>query len=140
MRDDGFLPPAPGEARIVSTPDTRGGRPRIDGTRIAVSDVLHALRQGVAQEALCTHFVRHLTPAQIEAAMAYAAAHPDEMAAEEAKDHAFDEALQARIERSRRHYGVFVSHASIPEAIRKQTRETAKTEEGWIPLLPEENS
>ena len=32
--------------RIVQTEDTRGGKPRIDGTRVTVEDVIGELRSG----------------------------------------------------------------------------------------------
>jgi len=136
MADEMFLPPA-ADARIVSTPDVRGGRPCVEGTRITVSNIISALREeGITPVALCTHFVRRLTPAQIEAAIAYAETHPDEMAREAAEERAAKAALQARIERNKRQFGVFPTRAAIPESIR--AREMAMTPEGWVPLLPEE--
>ncbi len=41
---------------IVSTPDTRSGKPRIDGTRITVQDILEYLGGGMAVEELLEDF------------------------------------------------------------------------------------
>ncbi len=58
---------------IVKTPGVRGGKARIDGTRIAVVDVVIAYRQGQSPEAIRTLFSsRPLSLAEVAAALAYA--------------------------------------------------------------------
>jgi len=61
----------PEKSHIVSTPDTRGGKPRIDGTRICVQDVYvwHEL-QGKTPEQI-VHEFPHLTMSDVYAALAY---------------------------------------------------------------------
>lgn len=58
---------------IVKAPGVRGGKACIDGTRIAVVDVVLAYRQGQSPEAIRTLFSsRQLTLAEVAAALAYA--------------------------------------------------------------------
>lgn len=57
---------------IVSTPDTRFGKPRIDGTRIAVEDVLGYLAGGMTFEEILQEW-DYLTREQLLACVAYAA-------------------------------------------------------------------
>jgi uncharacterized protein (DUF433 family) len=65
---------------IVKTPGVRGGKPRIDGTRICVVDVAIAYRQGRRPEEIQTCFSsRPLTLAEVMSALAYHFDHPDEL-------------------------------------------------------------
>lgn len=58
---------------IVKTPGVRGGKARIDGTRIAVVDVAIAYRQGHSPETIRTLFSsRPLSLAEVASALAYA--------------------------------------------------------------------
>jgi uncharacterized protein (DUF433 family) len=58
---------------IVKTPEVCSGKARIDGTRIAVVDVVIAYRQGHSPEAIRTLFSsRPLTLAEVASALAYA--------------------------------------------------------------------
>ena len=58
---------------IVKTPGVRGGKARIEGTRIAVVDVVIAYRQGHSPEVIRTLFSsRPLSLAEVASALAYA--------------------------------------------------------------------
>lgn len=68
MESPGF-PPA--KLHVVSTPDVRGGKPRIDGTRVCVQDVYqwHQI-EGKSADEIVARFP-HLTKADVYAALAY---------------------------------------------------------------------
>lgn len=55
---------------IVSTPGTCGGKPRIAGTRIRVQDVVMWTEMGKSADEIVTSY-RHLTLADVYAALAY---------------------------------------------------------------------
>src|SRR5437588_1894934 len=63
--------PAPDRVRIVSTPGTCGGRPRIDGHRITVEDVAcwHE-RMGMSPDEIVSAYPS-ITLADVHAALAY---------------------------------------------------------------------
>jgi len=65
------LPPHPDRIRIVSTPGICGGRPRIDGHRITVEDVVfwHE-RQGMTPGEIVADYPT-LTLSDVHAALAY---------------------------------------------------------------------
>ena len=56
---------------IVRTPGTVGGRPRIDGTRIRVSDVAISWNKGHSAEEMVDEIYPGVTLAQAYAALAY---------------------------------------------------------------------
>ena len=58
--------------RITIDPDICGGRPRIKGTRLEIAIILDGLAEGLTDEQLIDHYPQ-LTPADIHAALAYAA-------------------------------------------------------------------
>jgi uncharacterized protein (DUF433 family) len=58
--------------RIVSTPDTMFGKPRIDGTRITVEHVLRCLARGWSVKEILDQHPR-LTKEDVQAAVAFAA-------------------------------------------------------------------
>lgn len=63
--------PAPDRVRIVSTPGTCGGRPRIDGHRITVEDVaIWHERMGMSPAVIVENYPT-ITLAQVHAALAY---------------------------------------------------------------------
>jgi uncharacterized protein (DUF433 family) len=65
---------------IVKTPGVRGGKARIDGTRICVIDVALAYQQGHRPEEIQTLFSsRPLTLAEVMSALAYHYDHPHEL-------------------------------------------------------------
>lgn len=84
-------------AQITKVPGVCGGRACIDHTRIRVADVVQLQREGKRPEEMQDAFALSLTMAQIHLALAYAAQHPEEIAAD------FESALQveAQIERER---------------------------------------
>ena len=58
--------------RITATPDTLAGKPRIEGTRIAVELVLGLMAAGWTEEELLRNYPA-LTQADLRACLAYAA-------------------------------------------------------------------
>ena len=58
--------------RIVSTPDTLGGKPCIARTRIAVYMVLELVEAGVSFDEICTKFYPQISTDDIKACIAYA--------------------------------------------------------------------
>jgi uncharacterized protein (DUF433 family) len=69
-----------------------GGRAVVAGTRIRVSILLGCYRQGMTVEEIVEQY-RHLRPADVHDALAYAYDHPEEMEADIAAD---DEAAVQR--------------------------------------------
>jgi uncharacterized protein (DUF433 family) len=75
---------------IEKTPDVRGGKACITGTRIAVKDIVILHKQGTPIEQMLTHYSsRPLTPAEVYAALAYYYDHRDEIEAEFADEERF---------------------------------------------------
>src|SRR3954453_21914777 len=67
----GREPQAADRVRIVSTPGTCGGRPRIDGHRITVEDVaIWHERQGMSPDEIASAYPS-LTLSDVHAALAY---------------------------------------------------------------------
>ena len=67
---------------IVSTPGTCGGKPRVDGHRIRVQDVVIWVEQmGMTTEQIVSDYPG-MTPAKIAAALNYYADHRDEIEAD----------------------------------------------------------
>ena len=62
--------------RITTDPEVCGGRPCIRGLRIRVRDVLELLASGASQEEILEDYP-YLEPADIQAALAYAARQAD---------------------------------------------------------------
>ena len=76
-------------AHIVRDPDTLGGKPHIEGHRIAVHHIAWWYRQGLSAEALAQEY--SLTPAEVHAALTYYYDHQqqiDREIADEAAHHA----------------------------------------------------
>lgn len=89
-------PPDPTDrVRIVSTPGTCGGKPRIAGSRIQVKHlaIMHE-RQGMSPEDIVSEFP-HLTLVDVYAALAYYHDHREAMNAEIAADGAWYEEQKA---------------------------------------------
>lgn len=63
---------------IVSTPRVLGGRPRIDGTRIAVRTIALLYKQGLSPEEIADQYSQ-LSQAQVRAALAYYDANQSEI-------------------------------------------------------------
>ena len=66
---------------IVKTPGTCGGRPRVNGRRIPVSSVYRWFLSGLSPEDILTKY-EAVTLAEVYAAITYALANRDEIAAE----------------------------------------------------------
>src|SRR4051812_14724310 len=68
-----------GESWIQKTPGVIGGEARVGNTRIGVWLLVEARRSGVPDAELLNEFGVPLTQADLDAAWAYAAEHPDEI-------------------------------------------------------------
>lgn len=64
---------------IVQTPGVRGGHPRIDGTRVAVHDVIGLLQTGETVDSLIARCSPGLTRAQVYECLAYYEDHRGEI-------------------------------------------------------------
>ena len=64
---------------IAHDPEVRAGKACIDGTRIAVVDIVALLKQGYRPEEMLNHYQRPLTLAQVHSALAYYYGHEDEV-------------------------------------------------------------
>jgi uncharacterized protein (DUF433 family) len=84
----------PDYPHIVKTPGVRGGKARIDGTRISVRDIVLLQKWDMKPEEMREYYSdRPLTLAEVHAALAYYYDHRDEIEAEfEAEDRFYDEA------------------------------------------------
>lgn len=75
---------------IVRTTGVVGGRPRIAGTRIRVSDVaISHLLHGNTPERIASHVYPWLSLADVHAALAYYYDHKDEIEAQDREDEEF---------------------------------------------------
>lgn len=75
------------ESMIVRTPEVLGGRPRIDGTRVAVRTIAILYKQGLSPEEIAGQY-RHLSLAQVYAALAYYQANQNDLEADIAAEQA----------------------------------------------------
>lgn len=64
---------------IVRTPDVRGGNARVEGTRIAVHDVIGLLQNGETIDSLTATCLPMLTKAQVYECLAYYEDHRGEV-------------------------------------------------------------
>jgi uncharacterized protein (DUF433 family) len=100
MEQTATEPPAPeakdeAEPRIVSTPRTCGGKPRIAGTRIKVQHVaVWYERMGMSPDEIVSNWP-HLTLADVHAALAYYYAHRQQIDADIEEGREFAEKLRA---------------------------------------------
>jgi uncharacterized protein (DUF433 family) len=69
----------PAASWIQKTPGVIGGHACVRNTRIAVWMLVEAKRDGIPDEQLRDHYVVPLTQADLDAAWAYAAVHPEEI-------------------------------------------------------------
>jgi uncharacterized protein (DUF433 family) len=75
---------------IVKTPGVRGGKARIDGTRICVVDLVHLLKRGLGPDEMRSYYSdRQLTLAEVHSALAYYYDNVDEIEAEIAAEERF---------------------------------------------------
>lgn len=73
------------DGMLVKTPETCGGRVRIDGTRITVHRIVVLYKQGMSPEEIGRCYPQ-LSLAQIYAALAYYHSHRDEIESQLAED------------------------------------------------------
>lgn len=85
---------------ITKDPDVRAGRACIDGTRIAVIDIVSLLREGCSPEEMVDVFATPLGLAQLYAALAYYYDNTGEIEASFAES----EKWEAEYERERAEY------------------------------------
>lgn len=78
---------------IVSSPDIRGGRPRIAGTGVTVRRIASWYKLGLNAEEIADRF-GHLTVGQVFAALAYYYANREAVDADLAAEDALTEALE----------------------------------------------
>jgi len=64
---------------IVRSPDVRGGNARVEGTRIAVHDVIGLLQNGETVDSLAASCLPALTKAQVYECLAYYEDHRGEV-------------------------------------------------------------
>jgi uncharacterized protein (DUF433 family) len=64
---------------IVRSPDVRGGQARVEGTRVAVHDVIGLLQNGETVESVSTTCLPMLTKAQVYECLAYYEDHRGEI-------------------------------------------------------------
>jgi len=64
---------------IVRSPDVRGGNARVEGTRIAVHDVIGLLQNGETVDTLAASCLPTLTKAQVYECLAYYEDHRGEV-------------------------------------------------------------
>jgi uncharacterized protein (DUF433 family) len=87
--------PSPESVRIVSTPGTCGGKPRIDGHRIKVEHIAVCHKQmGMTLDEIVTTLPA-ITLAHVRAALAYYHEHQEEIDAEIVEGKRFVEELRA---------------------------------------------
>lgn len=102
------VPPKPVTyPHIVKVPGVRGGKATIEGTRIAVKDVVSAYETGSKPEEIRTYFSsRPLTLAEVHAALAYYHDNREEIEAEfAAEERRFEEMEREWAEYVARHGG-----------------------------------
>jgi len=89
----GYSPPASIDQYVISSPDIKGGRPVIAGTRISIADlVIMHLRIGQSLEEIAT--IYDLPLAAVHAGMAYYYDHRSEIDQSIEEDRAFAEAFR----------------------------------------------
>lgn len=76
------------EPRIVETPGTLSGTPRIDGTRIGVKHVMAFYEQGHSPEEIALEVYPHLDEGHVRTAIEWAEANPETLAAVRRRDEA----------------------------------------------------
>jgi uncharacterized protein (DUF433 family) len=84
-----FVPPNSDLSRIESTPGVCGGDACIKGTRLTVWMLYSSLESGTPSSKLVELFPA-LSPADLDAVLAYAEAHPDEVARQVAENQESD--------------------------------------------------
>jgi len=86
------------DSEISSTPDIRGGKPRIDGTRITVSDIVIWAEQGQSPDEMVTEYPQ-LTLSGVHAALSYYYSHQAEIDEQIRNSEAFIDGLRKKDQR-----------------------------------------
>ena len=86
---------AAGTIQIVKTPGVRGGKARIEGSRICVLDVVYSHKAGLTPEQIRAEHP-DLNLAQIHAALSYYYANTGEIETEIQKDREWEEGFESR--------------------------------------------
>jgi uncharacterized protein (DUF433 family) len=95
-RSETTTSPSPGPERIVSTPGTCGGKPRIDGHRIKVEHIAVCYkRMGMTPDEIVTELPT-ITLAQVHAALAYYYEHQQQIGTDIEEGKRFVEELKAK--------------------------------------------
>ena len=81
--------------QIVKTPGVRGGKARIEGSRICVLDVVYAHKDALTPEQIRVEYP-DLNLAQIHAALSYYYANSEEIEAEIRRDQEWEEGFERR--------------------------------------------
>lgn len=81
--------------QIVKTPGVRGGKARIEGSRICVLDVVYLHKAGRTSERIQVEYP-DLNLAQIHAALSYFYANPEEIEAEFQRDREWEGGFEQR--------------------------------------------
>jgi uncharacterized protein (DUF433 family) len=108
---------------IVRTPGTLGGRPRIDGTRLAVDFIAAQVAHGLTPEQIVSEdYWPYISLAQVYAALSYYHAHREEI---DAVTRETDEYMEILVEEAKRTGGeIEPGHYNLTDAI---------TRLGWPP-------
>jgi uncharacterized protein (DUF433 family) len=81
--------------QIVKTPGVRGGKARVEGSRICVLDIAYASKEGLTPEQIQDEYP-DLTLAEIYAALSYYYGNTDEIEAEMSRDREWEEGFESR--------------------------------------------
>ncbi len=96
QRSEQVISPSPGPVRIVSTPGTCGGKPRIDGHRIKVEQITVCYeRMGMSPDEIVTSHPT-ISLAQVHAALSYYYEHKREIDADIEQGERFVAELRAK--------------------------------------------
>jgi len=87
------MPPIEGYAHIAKDPGYRGGVPRIASHGLRVSGIVQMYRSGMTPEQI-SEWYDDLPVGAVFSALAYAADHPEEIAAELAEERRLEEQLR----------------------------------------------
>jgi len=81
--------------QILKTPGVRGGKARIEGSRLCVLDVVYLHKAGLTPPQMQVEYP-DLNLAQIHAALSYYYANPEEIEADIQKDQEWEEGFERR--------------------------------------------
>ena len=88
---------------ITHDPEVRAGKACIEGTRLAVVDIVLLHKRGHTPEEMQTYYMRPLTLAQVHSALAYYYDHREEVEAYFEESHQAAAELQATLAKHQHH-------------------------------------